>query len=78
MISVYVILGADNFRYIGITSNLKRRIKEHNFGKNKSTRNYAPFRIFHTELFPDYIEARKREKFLKSGAGRKFLDNLGL
>ena len=76
MISFYVILGIKGFRYVGITSNLKDRIGRHNQGSNTSTRSYKPFTVVYKEQFPSYAEARKREKFFKSGAGRKFLDNL--
>ena len=53
-----------------------RRIKDHNSGKNKSTAPYAPFDLKVQEEYDDYKEARKREIFLKSGQGRRLLDNL--
>ena len=74
---LYVIKsGIHNFRYVGVTNDLKRRLDRHNCAKTGSTIGYGPFRLVHTEEFPDYQTARKREKFLKSGAGRKYLDNL--
>ncbi|MDP3764411.1 MAG: GIY-YIG nuclease family protein [bacterium] len=77
MISVYVIRSKNkNFRYVGITNNINERLERHNTGKNKSTRNYAPFVLTYSEKYKDYKEARMREKFLKSGVGRKFLDSL--
>ena len=77
MIYAYVIKSrSKNFRYIGITNDFGRRFKEHNSGKNKSTAKFMPFDFVLKEEYPDYIEARKREKFLKSGQGRKFLDTL--
>ena len=77
MIYVYVIKSSiKKFRYVGITNDLDRRIKEHNSGKNKSTTLYLPFDLVLKEEYADYLEARKREKFLKSGQGRKFLDSL--
>jgi len=77
MIYVYVIKSQNKkFRYVGITDNIIRRIKEHNSGKNKSTAFFTPFDLVLKEEYADYIEARKREKFLKSGQGRKFLDTL--
>jgi len=33
------------------------------------------FNLLYTEEFPDYKPARKREKFLKSGQGRRWLDD---
>ncbi len=77
MIFIYVIKSKEkNFRYVGITDNLLRRIKEHNAKKSKSTGPYAPFDLELKEEYSSYLEARKREKFLKSGQGRKFLDSL--
>jgi len=62
--------------YVGLTSNLKRRLDEHNSGKNRSTKPYRPFEILYTEECVDRIEARKKEKYFKSGAGREFLKKL--
>ena len=76
MIYVYVIRGVKNFRYIGITANLADRLNRHNRGATKSTKPYLPFHVVYTEKFENYIDARAREKFLKSGVGRNFLDNL--
>jgi putative endonuclease len=77
MLSLYVIRSENrHYRYVGITNNLERRISQHNNGYNKNTRAYAPFKLILAEKFTNYKEARKREIFLKSGAGRKFLDDL--
>ena len=65
-----------NYRYVGITSNLEDRLSRHNDGRSHATRSFAPFRLIHKENYSNMLEARKREKFLKSGFGRKFLDNL--
>ncbi len=77
MIFVYVLKSCNhNFRYIGITNNIARRIEEHNAGKNASTSFYKPFLLVYNEEAPDYKSARKREIFLKSGKGRAFLDTI--
>jgi putative endonuclease len=62
--------------YIGITDNPERRINQHNKGYNRTTKPYRPFQIITIEQFPNRIEARKREKYLKSGVGRGFLRNI--
>ncbi|MDP2922606.1 MAG: GIY-YIG nuclease family protein [Candidatus Omnitrophota bacterium] len=59
--------------YVGMTNNLKRRIYEHNIGKMKATSACRPWLLFYWELASDRINARKREKQLKSGSGREFL-----
>lgn len=73
MIVVYVISSVfQNYRYIGITRDFQRRIKEHE--KNKKF--YSPFRTVLMEEFESYEKAQDREVFLKSGQGRKFLDTI--
>ena len=77
MVYVYVIKSLiKNYRYVGITNNIQRRFVQHNLGYNKGTKPFHPFKLILTETYENYIEARKREKFLKSGMGRKFLDSL--
>ena len=79
MFSIYVLKSLrNNKRYIGYTSkSVDVRLREHNTGSNKFTSINRPFVIFYSETLPDKLSAIKREKFLKSGQGRKFLDNLG-
>ena len=61
-------------RYVGSSKDVNKRLIEHNSGKSKFTKTGIPWRIVYTESFQSNSEARKREKFLKSGQGRKFLD----
>lgn len=65
-----------NYIYVGLTNNTARRIKQHNSGKGKSTKFYSPFKTILIEKFNSRAEARKREKYLKSGAGKEFLKRL--
>jgi putative endonuclease len=65
----------DNRIYVGFTENLKRRIKEHNQGKTKSTKGFRPWVLIYQETVETRIEARKREKYLKGGSGKEFLKN---
>ena len=75
MFNVHVLRSDKNgYRYIGQTNNLERRIREHNDGITRSIRFQTPFRIEHTETVPTRREAILREKFLKSGKGREWLD----
>ena len=62
-----------NYLYVGITNDLSRRINEHNRGYNKTTKPYKPFRLIYSERCENRIEARKREKYYKSGVGKEFL-----
>ena len=62
--------------YVGSTNDLDRRIVEHNSGKSNYTSRYKPWKIIYTEVFSTLNEARLRERYLKSKAGRKFLKNV--
>ncbi|MDP2364922.1 MAG: GIY-YIG nuclease family protein, partial [Ignavibacteria bacterium] len=57
-------------------SDLMRRIKEHNTCKSKFTKGGIPWTLVYQESFKTNSEARKRELFLKSGVGRKLLDQI--
>jgi len=67
---VYILKSCFKERYyIGCTSNLEKRINEHNKGKTKSTKPYLPWEIIYSESFFDKNEAYKREWYLKHPAG---------
>ena len=51
--------------YLGSTEDLKRRFTDHNRGRVKSTKFYAPFELFYYEAYSTYSLARKREVELK-------------
>ena len=66
--------------YIGSSreSDAKVRLMAHNAGRTKSTKASRPWLIVIEENYANYTDARKRENFLKSGVGRKWVkDNLG-
>lgn len=71
MYSVYILINKERQRtYTGSTSNLKSRVNDHNSGKVKPSKSYRPYDILHVEKFDTLIEARRKEKFFKSTAGR--------
>lgn len=75
MYFVYVLFSHKlNKRYIGSSHNVEKRLIEHNLGKSKFTKAGIPWKLIYKESFLTNKEARKRELFLKSGVGRKFLD----
>ena len=63
----------DGSLYIGMTSNVERRVTEHNRGYNVSTKSRRPFKLIYCEECGSRGEAREREKFLKTGTGRRLL-----
>lgn len=71
---VYILL-SQKFKktYVGFTTNLETRLKAHNWGSTKYTKKYRPWVIIHTEDFKSKAEARVREKYLKSAAGRRWI-----
>ena len=64
---------AKNFIYIGYSENLRQRLKEHNSGKTKSTKHYAPLNLIFYEAYPSKPDAKRREKYLKTNKGRTTL-----
>lgn len=71
---VYVLYSLeDKGFYIGYTENLKVRLISHAQGKNSATRLRRPFKLIHYEYFINKQDAKARERFLKSGFGRRQL-----
>ncbi|MFH1078209.1 MAG: GIY-YIG nuclease family protein [Patescibacteria group bacterium] len=71
---VYVLQSeTDGRRYVGMSSDVERRLTEHNSGQVTSTKSHRPYAIIYQETLPDRHKARSREKYLKSGAGREFI-----
>ncbi|MBU2493961.1 MAG: GIY-YIG nuclease family protein [Bacteroidetes bacterium] len=77
MYYVYAIKSiSKNYIYVGMTSNLIKRLEYHNKGYEKTTKPYSPFNLIFTESFDNRIDARVKEKYLKSGIGKEFLKTL--
>lgn len=75
MFTVYVLKDAAGKFYKGMTNNLERRLKEHYLGKTITTRRMKDASLVYKEEYESFSEARKRELYLKSAAGRRFLKN---
>ncbi|MDO8582250.1 MAG: GIY-YIG nuclease family protein [bacterium] len=77
MYTVYAIRSEKDGRiYVGLTGNFIERLKYHNSGLVSSTKGYRPWHLFHQEYCKTRIEARIREKKLKSGYGKEFLKTI--
>lgn len=74
---VYVLKSfIDQELYIGSTTDLRRRLREHNEGKTFSTSLRRPFELIYYEAYKNLEDARLREKALKlRGNSRKHLMN---
>jgi putative endonuclease len=76
MFYVYVLQSeSDAGLYIGKTGNLRKRFEEHQRGESLSTKGRRPWKLIYYEAYLDDSDAEGREVFLKSGGGRRFLDN---
>ncbi|MBI2031064.1 MAG: GIY-YIG nuclease family protein [Candidatus Levybacteria bacterium] len=74
---VYVLKSLkDNSLYIGYTTDLKRRVFEHNNGLSLSTKYKRPYKLIFYEGFLVRIDAKHREIYLKSGWGLRTLKKL--
>ncbi|MBI1807409.1 MAG: GIY-YIG nuclease family protein [Ignavibacteria bacterium] len=74
---VYVLQSTkDGKRYVGITNNIIRRLRQHNSGRVPATKGRKPLALLRLEEFDDRSEAAQREKYSKSGLGRKELEQL--
>lgn len=65
----------DGRLYTGSTGNLRKRIEEHNSGRVESTKNRGPFVLIYYEACINLQDARCRERYLKSGMGKRYLKN---
>ena len=59
----------DQKYYIGQTNNVESRLKRHNGGEVKATRNRRPFELIYTEEYKSREQVMKREKYIKSLKG---------
>ena len=51
--------------YVGYTSDLKKRLVEHNGGQSSYTKKYLPWKLIYFEGYCSKIDAQRREKLLK-------------
>ena len=73
---VYVLKSTqDGKLYAGCTEDLRKRFREHNDGKVSSTKGRGPFELIYYEASFDRTDAFAREKYLKTGMGKRYLKN---
>ncbi len=71
---VYVLSSlTKDFIYVGFTSDLKRRVQEHNSGSELSTKPYIPFELIHYEAYRNEKDAKRREEYFKTTKGKTTL-----
>lgn len=74
MYYVYILQSLkDKSLYVGYSSDLRRRIEKHNSKQVTSTKKKIPLKLIYYEAYLEKKDALGREKFLKSGAGWRFI-----
>jgi putative endonuclease len=61
---------------VGYTSDLRRRLKEHNEGRNFSTKHSKPYEVIFYEAYLCEDDAKRREKYLKTSQGSRMLKRM--
>ena len=70
MYTVYILRNTfTNRHYIGSTNDYDRRLFEHNSGQTKSTRQKGEWKLIYKELYSTNLEAKRRERQIKSYKG---------
>jgi len=65
-------ISAQGERYLGMTTDLKERLQEHNAGKSSHTSKFKPWKLTTYIAFNDRAKAEAFERYLKSGSGHAF------
>lgn len=72
----YVLMSEKDLKfYTGSTNNLNKRLEQHNAGLVRSTNHRLPVKLIYFEACLDKHDAYQREKYLKTGMGKRFLKN---
>jgi predicted GIY-YIG superfamily endonuclease len=75
-VTVYALRFESGEIYTGMTSDLNRRLEEHRRRQSPSTRKYTgDFSVIYTQEFADHRHGRSHETYMKSGVGRRMLQN---
>lgn len=72
---VYLLQNKYGKWYTGVTSDIQKIILEHNSGKTRSTKYGGHWKIIYCEISLNSKDAFAREKYLKSGMGKRYLKN---
>ncbi|MDO8569357.1 MAG: GIY-YIG nuclease family protein [bacterium] len=76
MYTVYILQDSVGKLYKGMTNNLGRRLVEHKSGHTQSTKQLINPKVVYKEEYDNFKQARKREIYFKTAAGRRFIKKL--
>lgn len=62
--------------YVGMTSDLKKRIRQHNAGESTYTKPYIPWQLIFYEAYTTRQDASRREKYLKTTQGKQAIKRM--
>lgn len=74
MFFIYVLLCSDGNLYVGFTTNLKQRLKEHQNGQVNSTKHRLPVDLIYYKACKNRETTLLREKYLKTAWGKRYLN----
>jgi putative endonuclease len=73
---VYILQSKTTKRlYTGCTEDLRKRFNLHNKGRSSYTKKDKPWTLIYYEACVDQVDAYAREKYLKSGPGKRYIKN---
>lgn len=73
---VYVLQSLKNSNwYTGCTNDLRKRFNQHQKNKSTYTKGRGPFKLIYYEASLSEEDAQARERYLKSGMGKRYLKN---
>lgn len=73
---VYILKSkSDGKWYTGCTNDLRKRFNQHREGKVASTKDRLPVELIYYEMCLDQTDAYNREKYLKTGMGKRYIKN---
>ena len=75
MFYTYVIENKNKQCYTGSTNDLRKRFNQHNTKKSTYTKYRGPYKLIYYEACLIEEDARSREKYLKSGMGKRYIKN---
>jgi len=64
-----------SYWYTGSTNDLRKRFNQHNKGKSTWTKQGVPWKLIYYEACLNEEDARSREKYLKTGVGKRYFKN---
>lgn len=71
---VYILLSQkDGSLYVGLTHDIKKRLKEYQNGLGNFTKGHLPYKIIFVSIFADKFIAARFEKYLKTASGKAFI-----